>query len=107
MKKFGGKLLMMFLLLAVVAWPQGAHNVTLTWIASAGDVSYNLYYSTAAAGPFTLITTTPITALTYVDTTHLSGYWELTALDANGDESIKVGPVTIPLAPTGFKAAGN
>ena len=44
-------------------------QVVLSWTASTstGISGYNVYRGTATNGPFTLLTTTPVTAVTYTD----------------------------------------
>lgn len=49
---------------------QGQHIVTLTWVASSSTViGYNVYRGATSGGPYVKISgTTPVTAVTYVDT---------------------------------------
>jgi hypothetical protein len=46
------------------------HSVTLTWAASttSGVTGYNVYRSTTNGGPYTQLTSTPVTGTTYTDT---------------------------------------
>jgi fibronectin type 3 domain-containing protein len=87
--------------LAFPAQPQnfiatgGTSSITLTWNANTEPdlAGYNLYSSASASGPFTKLNTTPITALTYTDTTAPSGqttYYQLTAVDTSNNESTPV-----------------
>ena len=49
--------------------PAVAHSVTLTWNASTDTVTgYNVYRATVSGGPYTLLTATPVSALTFTDT---------------------------------------
>jgi hypothetical protein len=52
-----------------------AHSVTLTWTASSsGGVSgYNVYRGAASSGPFTKVTSAPVSATTYTDTAVAAG----------------------------------
>jgi len=55
------------------------HSVTLTWTASttSGITGYNVYRSTTNGGPYTQVTSTPVTGTTYTDTsvTALTTYY--------------------------------
>lgn len=98
----------LILLLAVIVVAQTANSVTLKWTASTTpNVTYNIYHSASASGPFTIVNAAPITGLTYTDTVNLAGFWEARAVDASGSLSVATSIVTIPNAPTGFQAVGN
>lgn len=45
------------------------HTATLTWVASTstGVAGYNVYRGTASGGPYTLVNSTPVSAITYTD----------------------------------------
>ena len=79
MKKISiGLVALLCLCLAVVFWPAvkaaTVHNITLNWNASTTPgVNYNLYRGTISGGPYTKLNTTPITGLTYSDTTGVGG----------------------------------
>jgi hypothetical protein len=100
--------LLVFCLLAVPAFAQAPGTVTIAWIASVTpSVTYNVYHSAAATGPWVKLNTTPITLLGFTDTVNSTGFWTATAVDAKGDESAKGIPVGLPSPPTGLKAVGN
>ena len=68
-----------------------AHAANLSWTASSTpDATYNVYRAAASTGPFTTpLNSSPITGITYVDTTVQAGqtyYYVVTAV-ANGTES--------------------
>jgi Bacterial Ig domain/Carboxypeptidase regulatory-like domain len=67
------------------------HSVTLNWSASASTVAgYNVYRSTINGSGYTKLTSTPITALSYDDSTVHSGttyFYVTTAVDSRGVES--------------------
>ncbi len=72
--------------------PTTAASVVLTWNASpsASAVGYNVYRGTASAGPFTKLTSTPTSNLTFTDGNVQSGttyYYMTTAVDGSGNES--------------------
>lgn len=79
MKRFRIPFLLIGLcLLVVLGLPkvhaQSQHNIALTWSASAtSGVNYNIYRGMATGGPYTKITATPVTGLTYADTTGTGG----------------------------------
>ena len=68
-----------------------AHAVTLSWNASASlVVGYRVYRSTQSGAFFTLLTSTPVPATSFVDIAVESGktyYYVVTAVDAQSDES--------------------
>jgi Concanavalin A-like lectin/glucanases superfamily/Protein of unknown function (DUF1573) len=82
--------------------PPVTHSVNLTWgpSTSAGVIGYNVYRGTASAGPYTLLTTSPVATMSYVDTTNAAGtfYYTVTSVDAGGMQSTysNVVPVMIP-----------
>ena len=82
-----------------------SHSVQLSWTASTDPVSgYNVYRSAAAGLKTTLLTPTPITGVTFTDTTAVAGNWfyDVTAVE-NGVESLvsnSVEAVLLPAAPT-------
>jgi fibronectin type 3 domain-containing protein len=98
--------------------PPTQHKDTLNWIAPTGPdaaVGYNVYRATTSGGPFTLLNASPITALTFADTTGIGGttyFYVVTAVDANGDESGFSNQASCtfesdPNAPTGLTAAAS
>jgi fibronectin type 3 domain-containing protein len=70
---------------------QQAHSAALSWTASTSAVSgYNVYRGSANGGPYTLISTSLVTGLSFTDTNVTSGatyYYVATAVDSNGNES--------------------
>lgn len=92
----------------------GVREVTLTWIASPGSTSSNLYWSTDP--DFTIATGTKIEAVSspYVHTGRDNGteyFYLATCVDIAGESepSLKVNATTVPLplAPTGLNAIGG
>ena len=79
-----------------------SHSVTLTWTASTSTVSgYNVYRSAVSGGPYTKLTSAPIAATTYMDTTVQSGqtyFYVVTSVDSSALESVNSAEVsaTIP-----------
>jgi fibronectin type 3 domain-containing protein len=79
--------------------------VTLSWtaVSDATLKGYNVYSSSSANGTYTLLTSTPITATTYTDSTATVGvttYYHVTAVDASsGLESTATAASAIALAP--------
>ena len=73
------------------ATPQVAHTVALAWIASTSTVTgYNVYRGTANGGPYTRVSTSLVTVLSFTDSTVQNGltyYYVATAVDASGNES--------------------
>jgi hypothetical protein len=67
------------------------HSVTLNWTPSTTpDVSYNVYRSSTAGGPYSKIGSAGVGIITYTDNTALAGYtyyYVTTAVDSNNNES--------------------
>lgn len=84
------KLALLILLCAGLAHAQ--HSVNLTWVAPTGTVTgYNVYRGSTSGGPYAAVNQAPVPALSYSDTTVLSGstdYYVVTALNSAG-ESLK------------------
>jgi hypothetical protein len=78
------------------------HSADLSWVASTSVVTgYNVYRSTVTAGPFTKLTSSLISALTYTDTSVQAGqtyYYVVTAVNSSNVESVYSNEVsaTIP-----------
>jgi hypothetical protein len=74
-----------------VAQPSSAPKVALTWDASASAVSgYNVYRSTASAGPFTRLNASLVAGLEYTDSNvaaNATYFYVTTAVDSAGVES--------------------
>ena len=72
-----GKIGLAVLVLGLLFWPTAAqtvHQIVLTWNASTTTgVNYNVYRGTVTGGPYTKITGSPVTALTYADTNGTGG----------------------------------
>jgi len=71
--------------------PPTQSTVRLTWVASVTpNVSYHLYRATSPGGPYTKLTSSPISATNYTDSTVESGktyYYVATAVDTGNLES--------------------
>jgi Putative Ig domain len=68
------------------------YSVLLDWTASpsTGATGYNVYRSNVSGGPYQLLTPTPVSGLSYVDTSvadSITYYYVTTAVDDSGDES--------------------
>jgi hypothetical protein len=67
------------------------HSVALSWTASTSAViGYNTYSSTVSGGPYTKLTSTPDTLLSYTDSTVQAGqtyFYVVTSVDASNVES--------------------
>jgi len=76
-----------------------AHSVTLSWVASTSTVvGYNIYRSSVSGGPYALLNSTPNVGLGYTDTAVTAGqtyYYVVTAVDANGVESVVSNEVSV------------
>lgn len=72
--------------------PYSGHSATATWTASTSVVSgYNVYRATISGGPYAKLNSSPITLLTYNDTSVQSAqtyYYVATAVDTIGNESV-------------------
>ena len=72
--------------------PATQYTVQLTWNASSSVVvGYRVYRSTTSGNSYSPLFSTPLNALTYVDSTVTSGdtyYYVVTAVDDNGVESL-------------------
>jgi hypothetical protein len=105
------KITTLFLLIALIAFTglaQVTHSVTIGWTASTTPgVTYNVYHASVSGGPYTKVTVSPVNALQFTDTQNFSGFWVVTSVDSNGDESIKSTEATVPNVPTGVKAVAN
>lgn len=88
-------------------------GIELTWSPVTDAVSYNVYRSTTAGTPGSMINTEPVTTTTYGDyeaATGVAYYYTVTAVNANGLESDKSAEVSAQLAlpaPTGVAANNN
>jgi fibronectin type 3 domain-containing protein/regulation of enolase protein 1 (concanavalin A-like superfamily) len=90
----------------------GSAQVALSWTASSGATSYNVYRSTTSGGPYGTAIASP-TGTSYVDTSAASGvtyYYVVTGVDLAGEGvvSTEINAMTLPGAATGVTAsAGN
>ena len=79
----------------------GNNQVTLSWSASSGAVSYNVKKALSVNGPFTILKS--LTSTTYVDTAvknNTSYFYVVTAVNASGAESSNSNQImVVPLAP--------
>jgi len=94
----------------------GNAQVSLSWTASSGATSYNLYRSTTAGGEGTTAIVTGITGTSYTNTGLTNGtqyFYKVAAVNGAGtsaqsSEASATPQVSIPSAPTGLTAtAGN
>jgi hypothetical protein len=80
----------------------GNAQVTLTWSASAGATTYDVYRATAAGGEGTTPLRTGLTATTFTDTGLTNGttyFYEVTAVNAGGQSGKSNEASATPLAP--------
>jgi hypothetical protein len=77
---------------------QAAYQVTLSWTASTSSViGYDVYRSTASGGPYTELTTAPVTTTSYVDSTVQAGdtyYYAVTSVNSSNVQSALSSPTT-------------
>jgi len=94
----------------------GNTQVALSWTASSGAASYNVYRGTTAGGESTTAIATGITTTSYTNTGLTNGstyYYKVKAVNASGtsgysNEASATPNLAIPAAPTGLTAtAGN
>ncbi|MDR3711036.1 MAG: fibronectin type III domain-containing protein [Capsulimonadaceae bacterium] len=91
----------------------GAQSVSLTWTASTGATSYNVYRGTTLGGESATPVATGLTSPSYLDTSLSDStkyYYEVSALDAGGEsgKSAEAHATTFAPAPTGLTATpGN
>jgi cellulose 1,4-beta-cellobiosidase len=107
---------LLVLILALAAVAQSAqHGIQLTWTASASAGStYNVYGSLTSGGPYVKLTPSPISALTFLDTTATDGkphFYVVTAV-AGGIESANsvqatVTALNVPNPPTALTATAQ
>jgi hypothetical protein len=83
--------------------PPVVHSVVLTWGASVspGVVGYDVYRGTVSGGPYTLVTSTPVSGTSYTDASGQAGqtyYYVVTSVDASNTQSgySNVVSITIP-----------
>ncbi len=82
--------------------PTQSHSVTLTWTASSSsDVTgYNVYRSSTSGGSYGLLTTSPVSGGSFVDTTVAAGqtYYYVVTSVSNSGESVysNVANATVP-----------
>ena len=93
----------------------GNAQVALSWTASTGATSYNVYRGTTSGGESTTAMVSGVTTTTYTDTTVTNGttyYYKVAAANAGGtsglsnEASAKPEP-SAPGAPTGLTASGG
>ena len=68
------------------------HSVSLSWNASTSSnvTGYNVYRASVSGGPYTKISSFPVTATTFLDSAAQAGvtyYYVTTAVDSNNNES--------------------
>ncbi len=92
----------------LIATTISASQIDLSWTASSGATSYNVYSSTSTLGTYTKVNTDPITATTYSNTGLLSStsyYYYVTAVNSAGEsgqstEATATTSTVIPDIPT-------
>jgi hypothetical protein len=78
------------------------HTVTLNWVASTSpNVTYNVYRSSTSGGPYVKLNSSPISGLSYIDTSVQGGqtyYYVARAVNTSGQESINSNqaPAVVP-----------
>lgn len=79
------------------------HNVNLSWsaVTDSSPVTYNVYRGSVAGSETTLLTATPISAITFDDTTETSGnsFYVVKSV-VNGVESLPSNEVQVNLRPS-------
>jgi hypothetical protein len=75
------------------------HTAALTWVAStsAGVAGYNVYRGTVSGGPYTLVNSTPVAAVTYTDSGVAAGttyYYVVRSVGSDGSLSAASSQVT-------------
>jgi fibronectin type 3 domain-containing protein len=99
------------LLLAIAVWPQNQHYIQVTWNAytqgTDAATNINVYRSSIAGGPYTKLSSVPVSSVSYNDTTcpiTTVCYYVMTAVDASGFESSYSTEVsaTMPVGPLGL-----
>ncbi|MBI3411176.1 MAG: fibronectin type III domain-containing protein, partial [Planctomycetes bacterium] len=94
----------------------GNAQVTLTWTASSGATSYNIYRSTTPGGEGSTPVQTGVSSASFINSGLTNGttyYYQVTAVNAGGEsakssETSATPQVPAPAAPTNFTAtAGN
>jgi hypothetical protein len=79
----------------------GSVSVGLAWEASTGAAGYNVYRGLISGGPYAILTASPVTTTSFIDTTVQPGqtyYYVVTSLSSTGTESAysNQASVTIP-----------
>jgi fibronectin type 3 domain-containing protein len=68
-----------------------SHSVSLTWSPSTSTViGYNTYTSSVSGGPYTKLTSAPVSASSYTDSSVVAGqtyYFVVTSVDSSNVES--------------------
>ncbi|MGO8671501.1 MAG: fibronectin type III domain-containing protein [Capsulimonadaceae bacterium] len=93
----------------------GNDQVALTWVAGAGDTSYNIYRGTTSGGEVTTAIATGVTTRSYTDSGVTNGvtyYYNMAGVNAAGtstrsNEAQATPGVTAPATPTGVTATGS
>jgi fibronectin type 3 domain-containing protein len=94
----------------------GNASVALSWTASSGATSYNVYRGTSAGGESPTAIATGVTTASYTDSTVSNGttyYYKVAAVNASGTSSLSTEASATPkapaptTAPTGLTATGG
>jgi hypothetical protein len=81
------------------------HTVALNWTASTSSnvIGYNVYRGTVSGGPYTKLTSAPVSSTNYTDVTAQGGqtyYYVATAVDNSSNESAYSSPAVPAVVPT-------
>lgn len=87
----------------------GSNSIQLDWVATSGNYFYNIYRSTNASGPFSLIQTVTVPTTTYTDGSLTPGteyFYLIRSMNNVGVESSDSNKISLILitAPTGLQA---
>lgn len=93
----------------------GNASVSLSWTASSGASSYNVYRGTSAGGESGTALATGITGTSYTDSSAANGttyYYKVAAVNSSGtsalsNEASATPQTSVPMAPTGLTATGS
>jgi hypothetical protein len=87
----------------ITASPISSSSISLTWTASTGATSYNIFRSTSSSGPFTTFAGSPTTT-SFTDTglsPNTTYYYELTASNTGGTSAISSTPASATTSSNG------
>jgi len=90
-------------------------QVVLGWDTTPTATGYNVYRSATSGGPYTKLNATPVTVLTYTDTTVVRGstyFYTVRAVNATGEspnsnQITHTVPQAVPPAPTNLRVISS